>query len=280
MVWERNTKIYLPGAFGDNIMQLPFALSAAGMADGEFRPELELYMDISQCHWERGNAEREAMAERVLGWQMDLLRMQPYVQDVHYRRFWDREWLKNEGVIDTNFQRTTPKIDMTRGDICWRNCSQWRCLSYFDTGKQWLFLPDDKKYEKFRGKIILSATPRYANNFVSWKCLEKHKKHILFVGLESDREGLYWRSHIHFDFYKTTSFVDLAQAIRHSAFFVGTQSFPACLAEALKVPRIFVQATNVPDLIPRGGTGNAVIDESDLENTLEMYVCEFLSDLV
>lgn len=280
MVWERNTKIYLPGAFGDNIMQLPFGLSAAGMASGAFRPELELYMDISQCHWQRGNSESEATAEKVLCWQMDLLRMQPYVRDIYYQRFWDREWLKSEGVLDTNFQRTTPKIDMTRGDICWRNCVQWRCMEYFDTGKQWLFLPEDKAYEKFRNKIVMSATPRYANNFVTWKCLEKYKKHIIFVGLESDRDGLYWRSHIHFDFYKTTNFTDLAQVIRHSAFFVGTQSFPACLSEAMKTPRIIVQATSVPDLIPRGGIGNAVIDEDDLENTLEMYVCELLSKLV
>jgi len=277
-MWKRENRVYLPGALGDNLMLLPFALSCAGITnEDEIYPALELYMDLSRQHFIRGDINSQNAAAKVLGWEIELFKMQPYIKEIHYQPFFDKEWIKNQGILNTDYQRTVKQIDMGKGDIMWRNNCLHRNLKYWSADKPWLYLPKDSFFEKeFANKIVVSATPRYYNNFVTWRSLHKYSEHCVFVGTDADKEGFYWRTHLDIPHYKINNFVEMALIIKHCAFLIGTQSFPVCLAESMKSNRIIIQAPSVPDVIPHGGCGNAVIDEADFEITLELYVDAFL----
>jgi len=259
-------------------MQIPFGLSASGITEpNEIYPALDIYADISKQHHERGNTESENAAMRTVNMQMDLLRLQPYVRTIIVSKKYDSEWLKENNIIDTDYQRQNHDIiDMGRGDILWRNCCQHRCLRYWNAYNPWLYLPDDNSYDVWRGKIIVNSTPRYANNNVTWRSLHKYADRCVFIGLKKDLDMFYYRSYLMPEYYEVKDFIDMAQVIKHCAFFVGSQSFPACLAESMKVNRIIVQAVRVPDLLPKGGVGNAIVTEDDFEITLQMYADEFL----
>lgn len=272
-MWQPNNKIYLPGKLGDNIMQLPFALSCAGIThEDEIYPAVEFYI---------GKKRMRHVDDDTTQMLAELIDAQPYCKSVSVSADYDDVfWLKANNVVNTEAQRDNECIDMTRGDISWRNCLQHRCLKYWDASKPWLFLPNDDSYEAWQDTIIVSATPRYANKYVTWRCLEPIIGRCVYVGLESNRDGFYCRHHHDIKFYKAKSFVEMAQIIKHCALFIGTQSFPACLAEAMKTNRIIIQSTDIPDVIPHGGAGNAVVNEDDFAHTLNLYADAFLTDYV
>lgn len=268
-MWEPNTSIYLPGALGDNVMQIPFALSCAGIVtEDDIRPAIDFYL---------GRRCTKRCGDEAVEWEAELFRIQPYTKTATVSVEYDAPtWALDSGAIDTDAQRNNACIDMTRGDICWRNCFQHRCLEYWDPCRQWIFLPPDERYASWRDKIVVSATPRYPNHHVTWRSLEPYLDRCVFIGLEENRKGFYFRHHLNLSFHEVKDFTEMAQIISHSAFFVGTQSFPACLAEALKANRIIVQCPELPDLLPRGGAGNAVVNENDLSATLRLYADAFL----
>lgn len=100
-----------------------------------------------------------------------------------------------------------------------------------DFSKPWLSVPKDNK---FRGKIIVNKTQRYANHIFPWKELVKFiGGRMLFVGYDHEYE-LFCNRFGKVERLLIKDYLELAIAINSSDCFIGNQSSANCVAEGLK----------------------------------------------
>jgi ADP-heptose:LPS heptosyltransferase len=66
-------------------------------------------------------------------------------------------------------------------------------------------------------------------------------------------------------------FLQLARVIKAARFFIGNQSFPYAVAEALKVPRILEVCPEVPDVIPTGGNTGEAFFQPNFEKLVRRF---------
>jgi len=129
--------------------------------------------------------------------------------------------------------------------------------------KNWLTVEPDKSYAN---TLIIARSERYRNASVNYSFLQKYSD-LVFVGVASEYDDM--RKAIPtLKWVQVDDFLKLAQIIAGCKLFIGNQSFPFSLAEALKVPRIlevYYQAANV---IPEG------------ENAYDFFFQEHLESLV
>jgi hypothetical protein len=85
-------------------------------------------------------------------------------------------------------------------------------------------------------EIVVSKTSRYPGA-LDWSALQEYAGRSVFVGLEEE-----WRqfrqSHFDFPFYKAENLLDLARVIAAAKLFIGNQSLPLALADAMHIPRV------------------------------------------
>jgi len=105
----------------------------------------------------------------------------------------------------------------------------------------------------FSKKIVIARSGRYRNPHISYDFLNEYKD-LCFIGVKS--EYLDIRKHIPtIEFIEVKDFLEMAEIIAGAAFFIGNQSFPFSVAEALKVPRILETSFEAPNVIPDGEHG-------------------------
>ncbi|MGZ3763306.1 MAG: hypothetical protein ACXVB0_13820 [Mucilaginibacter sp.] len=119
-----------------------------------------------------------------------------------------------------------------------------------DLSKPWLNV--DARTE-FSDSIVLARSSRYNNPLIDYSFLSDYKN-IVFVGVRSEYDrmrkiigGLHW--------HPVKDFLELAEVIKGSKLFIGNQSFPFSIAEALKTPRLLEIYPIVPNVIPEGRDG-------------------------
>ena len=174
--------------------------------------------------------------ERMLNLFLPLAKKQSFINKV--------EKYKNQDIdIDLDIFRTLPI------NICF-NSPRW----YFHiTGIQVdLSLPyleiDD--HEKIKNKIIIHRTFRHRNQFINYKFLKKYEE-LVFIG--TNDEYLDLKNEIpKLKLYECKDFLEMAQIIKSSKFFIGNQSIAYPMAEALKVPRLLEAEPLFPVVQPVG----------------------------
>jgi hypothetical protein len=115
-----------------------------------------------------------------------------------------------------------------------------------DLNKQWLFCPKDKK---FKDRVIVNKTNRYANPLFPWKeIVDKISESILFVGHDSEYE-LFCKRFGKVERLIVKDYLELAIAINSSECFIGNQSSANCVAEGLKHRTIQEVCLWMPDCI-------------------------------
>lgn len=136
-------------------------------------------------------------------------------------------------------------FDYNTGHIC-----RWYFHMYGITanlGKPWLTVSPDPA---FKDEIVIARSFRYRAPGISYDFLEAYPN-LSFVGLKEEYEDL--KQVIPSLKYKAVSnFLELAQVIAGCKFFIGNQSFPFALAEALKVKRVLEVCFECPNVIPEG----------------------------
>lgn len=112
-----------------------------------------------------------------------------------------------------------------------------------DVSKPWLSVPPDPA---FSDRIVIARSSRYHSPGISYSFLSKYDN-LHFVGLRDEYESM--KAEIPGLIYQPAKdFLELAGFIAGSRLFIGNQSFPFALAEALKVKRlleVFYQSPNV-----------------------------------
>lgn len=116
-----------------------------------------------------------------------------------------------------------------------------------DWDKPWLTVDPDPRSA---GKIIVSKTARYPNNYFPWKALvARYKRDIIFVGLDQEWKAFCARVGQMVPFMRTRNLLEVARLIAGSELLIGNQSSPMAIAEGLKHPIIQEVCLSVPDCI-------------------------------
>ena len=112
-----------------------------------------------------------------------------------------------------------------------------------DLGRSWLQVQPDLS---MKDHIVIARSQRYLQPLIDYSFLTKFKK-LAFVGVPQELEDMR-RMLPHIEYRPVENFLELAQVIAGSRLFIGNQSFPFAIAEALKVKRmleVYHQSPNV-----------------------------------
>ena len=88
------------------------------------------------------------------------------------------------------------------------------------------------------------------NNFITYKFLSKYKN-LIFVGLKDAYKDLN-KEIPNLEFYDCKNFLEMAEIIKSSKFFLGNLCFGYSIAEALKVPRLLETNSEFSSMYPTG----------------------------
>ncbi len=145
---------------------------------------------------------------------------------------------------DLDYFRKYP-FDYNRGHIC-----RWYFQTYgitADLGKSWLAVTPDNT---FKDEIVIARSFRYRAPGISYAFLDQYPN-ISFIGLKEEYEDL--KNQIpSLKYIAVKNFLEFAAIIAGCKFFIGNQSFPFAVAEALKVPRVLELYFECPNVIPEG----------------------------
>ncbi|MFL2717782.1 MAG: hypothetical protein ACJ0FQ_00155 [Gammaproteobacteria bacterium] len=118
----------------------------------------------------------------------------------------------------------------------------------FDLREKYLNVED---HPSLKDKIVIMRSTRRRNPFINYKFINNYKD-VFFIGLRDEYDELK-KEISNLEFYNSKNFLELAQIIKSSRFFLGNASFGFAIAEALKVPRLLESYPDFPAIYPNGG---------------------------
>jgi hypothetical protein len=226
------------GLIGDIIYSIPTMLA---LANGR---KIELYLDITQeTMYPKGYQhfnKNKILTEKSVEFLTPLVLSNPQISvcKVHGKEKID---------YDLNEFRKYP-FDYRMGHIC-----RWYFLAFgvnYDLGKPWLFANPNKHFEN---EIVIARSFRYRSPGISYAFLSKYSN-LSFVGLEDEFEDSK-KILPHLKHVKVKNALELAEIIAGCKFFIGNQSFPFAVAEALKAKRVLEVCPYCPNVIVEGAKG-------------------------
>lgn len=159
-------------------------------------------------------------------------------------------------------------IPMPAGDL-----HQWTFLLVpemsCDLSDTWLSVEFWKNaIDKMGEKIIINRTERYNNPHINYYFLNQYPDKIFFAGTIQEWVKFNNQWGLSLPLLEVNNFLELAQAIYTSRFFIGNQSMCWHIAEALKVDRILEYCTQFPNTHPKGANGHYFVHQQ----AVELYV--------
>ncbi len=131
--------------------------------------------------------------------------------------------------------------------------ARWYFLAFginHDLGKPWLSAQADNSY---KNAIVLARSSRYRTPGIDHRFLAKYGR-IVFVGMKEEYEDM--RQQLpQLEYKPVNDFYEMASVIAGSRLFIGNQSFPFSLAEAMKVTRVLEVYPLCPNVIVEGANG-------------------------
>jgi len=107
-----------------------------------------------------------------------------------------------------------------------------------------------KPHELIKNKIIVGRSSRYRNAYINYKFL-KNTKNLLCIGLKEEFQDS--KKDINdLEFHECKDFLEMAEIIKASKFFIGNMSLQYIISEALKVPRLLAASIDFPVGFPVG----------------------------
>jgi hypothetical protein len=226
------------GLIGDIIYAIPAMNVLAG------GKEIHLHLLINQKSLYKKSMrhynQNKILTEKSVEWLAPLLLSQPDFTtcDIYVNQRID---------YDLDEFRRFP-FDYNMGHIC-----RWYFLTYgitTDLSKPWLFVKPDIS---FGNEIVISRSFRYRAPGISYDFLAAYPR-LTFLGLPEEFADMQ-KVLPHLKYHRVNDFLEMAQIIAGCKFFIGNQSFPYSLAEALKVKRGLEVCFECPNVIPEGEFG-------------------------
>ncbi len=226
------------GLIGDIIYAIP---AMKVLAKGK---DIHLHLLINQKSLYKKSMkhynQNKILTEKSVEWLAPLLLLQP--------EFKSCDVYTNQPVdYDLDEFRKFP-FDYNYGHIC-----RWYFHTYGITtnlSNPWLFVNPNEKY---KDSIVIARSFRYREPGISYDFLKEYPA-IAFLGLPDEYEDMK-KSIPHLEYIKIADFLEFAQIVAGCKFFIGNQSFPFAVAEALKVKRVLEVCFECPNVIPEGDHG-------------------------
>lgn len=128
---------------------------------------------------------------------------------------------------------------------------------------------DVQPHSEIKNKIVVVKTERAGNQFINYNFLNIYSD-ILFLGTRNEYD-LFLKQVPNAEFYNTKDFLELAEIIKASRFYISNQTMAYAIAEGLKVPRILEANPDFPVIFPIGGKGKDVYFQNHFENTFREF---------
>lgn len=238
------------GNSGDIIYSLPAVFALAPNGGARFYLKTNQKLDHPYFH-PLGNM---MLNDKMVSMLSPLLLHQPGIQTCEPYR--DQE-------IDYDLDLFRTYIFQTdRGSI-----SRWyfQVFAVFaDLSRPWLIAPKEGKYGDY---IVIARSHRYRQPFISYAFLQQYPKK-LFLGVPEEFEDLR-REIPDLEYHPVTDFLELATVINSCRFFIGNQSFPFAIAEALKVQRVLEVYYHIPNVIVEGAGGHDFLYQEQFEHIVK-----------
>lgn len=119
-----------------------------------------------------------------------------------------------------------------------------------DLGKRWLKVQQDPAYADY---IVIARSQRYHAPGIDYSFLNRYPK-LIFLGVPAEYEAIK-REISTIQYVPVSDFLQMAKIIAGAKFFIGNQSFPFSIAEALKVKRLLEVCHLCPNVIVEGIDG-------------------------
>lgn len=182
-----------------------------------------------------------------------------------------REWLD----YDPEKPEIPPKVKQGKQFVNIPNMALpgWLMLAYppmaCDISEPWIDTPGltvmDQSY------IMINRTERYLNKGINYAFLKKYQKELVFTGTEREHQVFCKQFDLNFPRIAVDDFMELAEIMKMCRFFLGNQSFPWNLANALGVPRVLEMFAQAPNCQPFIGEDNyGFLQQVPLEYYFEM----------
>lgn len=139
----------------------------------------------------------------------------------------------------------------------------------YDLHTPWLHVTPDAS---FSNAIVLARSSRYRTPGIDYRILQKYPR-VVFVGLPDEYADM--KPLVpNMEYKPVANFLELAQVIAGSKLFIGNQSFPFALAEALKAKRMLEVYYQIPNVIAEGPGGYEFCFQPQFEQMLQNVLNE------
>jgi hypothetical protein len=239
------------GNAGDVIYALPTIQRIQELTGARIELYLRLGQPLILSGYNSHPLGNVMLNERMATMLIALLKPQPYI---HHCVIHTDETID----IDMDYFRAGG-IPLDKGNIA-RWCSYLTGINPV-LWKPWVTVEPNKEYAN---TIVMARSERYRNYTINYKFLNAYKD-IVFIGVESEFKDI--RKTIpHIKWVQVSDFMEMAQIIAGSRFFIGNQSFPFSIAESLKIPRILETSFEVINVVPEGENGYDFFFQEHLES--------------
>ena len=118
-----------------------------------------------------------------------------------------------------------------------------------------------------KNKVVIMRNTRRKNYITNYKFLKNYKD-LLFIGLEDEFNDLK-KEVPNLEFYNCKDFLEVAEIIKASKFFLGNLSFGYTIAEGLKIPRLLESVPEFPLVYPNGNNAYDFYFQSHFEKLFD-----------
>ncbi len=175
-------------------------------------------------------------------------------------KIWENETID----YDLNEFRKYP-FDYRMGHIC-----RWYFLAFgitYNLNNPWLHVNPNSIY---KNDVIIARSFRYRALGINYNFLSKYKN-IKFLGLREEFEDI--KKQIpSIEYITVNNALEMAEIIAGCKFFIGNQSFPFSVAEALKVKRVLEVCYESPNVIVDGNNGYDFCFQQQFEKIIKELV--------
>jgi hypothetical protein len=192
----------------------------------------------------------ESMANLLL----PLLNEQPYL---HQCGVYNNE----EVHIDLDYFRSG-LIPLDKGNIA-RWCGYITGVTP-SLSRSWLSVEPLSGYSD---TILIARSSRYQNKLINYSFLARYPN-LKFIGVKEEYEAMQ-KVLPDLEWIQVTDFLQLAQIIAGCKMFIGNQSFPFSIAEALKVTRLLEVCFDVINVVPEGENAYDFLFQEHFENQVK-----------
>lgn len=242
-----------------NAGDLVYAMPAMKALSGGRRAKLYLKLDAPINGWSAKEHPlgRSGLTAEMANYLMPLLEQQTWLSAVQIHQ--------DEPVdYDLDIFRKVPNIRGERGSI--PHWYFWLFGVSSDLSQPWLEI---RSPSVSSNRIVLARSSRYRNPSIDHSFL-RAMGDIDFVGTQSEFEEMR-RTLPQLRHVECEDFLQLARVIKAARFFIGNQSLPYALAEAMKGPRILEIYPPIPNVIPTGGQAGEAFFQANFETLVKQF---------